>query len=1242
MNFLHILRRFVFIFLAIPCWTFWGIELAASHYQDLGHPWIQTYLPGPYKYVNHFNSIVQGKDGFIYIGARNGILRYDGRDWKLIQGKGDLRLVKHQGRIFAYSRNRLYVLSRSYTGEPELIDGISALLGDPFIPSENLEGPGGTVTGSFLQVLAHQEQLYILTSDGLYTLYNNRLHKLEHGIVPVRLFPAPEGILILSGEEILYRYREDQLTKMSMPGGMAQLSQVLYAGDKSFYIDAADNRLIEAGPGDSLREHRQAGQFLDQYGFNCSVLLPHEWIAMGTRKGGIVLGSTDGRVLNRITTSSGLYSPEIRQLMADGTGNLWALHEHAVSRVEIPSAFSYYDTENGLYGNVKNILRHEGSIYAATSMGLFCLQVQDEPLAPSSPNAYFVKLPGVGDDCNCIKSMPGKLFVGGGDGLYELSPGKNRRILDIPVNVLHCDQTRNILIAGTEMGIRIYQTDDWSEIQNYSIPDISIDNIAVSPAGYLWLSSRSGVFYRSTKPFTNARNLSYTSYASEDLQPVEGSYIEMVRTPEKLLFSSFKGLFIFDPASGKFQPDSSFLFPFPRGSFRVGQMEPDYQNHLWIGLDHPDKNVDKIWYARPSDNGNFELRPLTFRRVNAAIINCLYAEPDGILWIGSDRGIVRTGAMPDLPDSQESHVMISAISSGDGPLLNYDVLASAAFHESLKKGLYSIRNSKNDLRFEFLSTYYNCESMPLFQYRLMGLDEGWSDWTSNPVVEYRGLPGGKYEFQVRNQDIFGGVSEPAAFPFRIQPPIYASWYAFLLYAILILISLYFLQKWSNLKRIREQYHLEEVVKERTESLIKEKEKAEDLLANILPKTTAEELKDTGKAKSSKFKMVTVLFSDIQGFTKIAEEMNPDVLIDQLDKFYFHFDSVVEKYNIEKIKTIGDAYMAAGGIPIKNRTNPVEVVLAALEMQQHMKELKKQKTNIWDLRIGIHTGSVIAGVVGQKKYSYDIWGDTVNTASRMESSGEVGRVNISATTYKLIKDFFQCEFRGKMPVKYKGDIAMFFVNGLNPTFTEADRVTPNARFFIQLQLLRLLDLEEFVLEKLEKELPEDLFFHNVEHTSHVYAQVELLGRGEKVSDEDLLMLRTAALLHDMGYIDRMDDHETRSVEYAREILPKYRYSEKQIERVCKLIMATVIPANPGDLLEQIICDANLDHIGRVDFLMQSDKLFQEYRMRHKIKSKKEWNQFQIRFLESHDFYTDIAKKMREVTRKQQIENILQFS
>jgi predicted metal-dependent HD superfamily phosphohydrolase len=286
--------------------------------------------------------------------------------------------------------------------------------------------------------------------------------------------------------------------------------------------------------------------------------------------------------------------------------------------------------------------------------------------------------------------------------------------------------------------------------------------------------------------------------------------------------------------------------------------------------------------------------------------------------------------------------------------------------------------------------------------------------------------------------------------------------------------------------------------------------------------------------------------------------------------------------------------------------------------------------------------VIAGVVGQKKFSYDIWGDTVNTASRMESSGKIGKINISESTYHLVKEFFNVDFRGKMPVKYKGDIAMYFVDGIKADLCEKDGITPNSKFLTQIQMLHLLDMEEYVLDRLGKELSDKLHYHNVQHTRQVYEQVEIFGIGEQVSQEELLLLRSAALLHDMGYIDRYDNHEQRSVDYAREILPLFRFREDQIDIICDLILATTLPSKPASLLEKIICDANLHHFGRSDFLIQSDRLFQEYLQYKKIKNKKDWNLAQIKLLEKHEFYTGTAKKLQEISREQQIENVKQFS
>jgi len=212
---------------------------------------------------------------------------------------------------------------------------------------------------------------------------------------------------------------------------------------------------------------------------------------------------------------------------------------------------------------------------------------------------------------------------------------------------------------------------------------------------------------------------------------------------------------------------------------------------------------------------------------------------------------------------------------------------------------------------------------------------------------------------------------------------------------------------------------------------KEKQRSEELLLNILPEETAEELKNTGTAKAKSYDSVTVLFTDFKDFTKLSEIFTPKELVAEINECFSAFDAIMQKYGIEKIKTIGDAYMAAGGLPKVNTTHPRDVVRAAIAIREFMNEhkIKKQAEGklFFRIRIGIHTGPVVSGIVGIKKFAYDIWGDTVNTASRMESSGEPEKVNISGTTYELVKDDFDCFYRGKLAAKNKGEIDMYFVD-----------------------------------------------------------------------------------------------------------------------------------------------------------------------------------------------------------------------
>jgi adenylate cyclase len=210
----------------------------------------------------------------------------------------------------------------------------------------------------------------------------------------------------------------------------------------------------------------------------------------------------------------------------------------------------------------------------------------------------------------------------------------------------------------------------------------------------------------------------------------------------------------------------------------------------------------------------------------------------------------------------------------------------------------------------------------------------------------------------------------------------------------------------------------------------EKNRSENLLLNILPEETARELKVSGKVQAKKFDSVTVLFTDFSGFTKLAEQVDPEHLIRSIDIYFREFDRISTKHGLEKIKTIGDSYMCAGGLPIENKTHAVNVILAAKEMNDFVNRMAiEDQDNLvrFEIRIGVHTGPVIAGIVGLKKWQYDIWGDTVNIASRMESMSEPGRINLSETTYGEIKNEFPCEYRGIIEVKNRGSLKMYFLS-----------------------------------------------------------------------------------------------------------------------------------------------------------------------------------------------------------------------
>lgn len=390
----------------------------------------------------------------------------------------------------------------------------------------------------------------------------------------------------------------------------------------------------------------------------------------------------------------------------------------------------------------------------------------------------------------------------------------------------------------------------------------------------------------------------------------------------------------------------------------------------------------------------------------------------------------------------------------------------------------------------------------------------------------------------------------------------------------------------------------------------------------------------------KFNMATVLFAYIGGFKELTDDATSEAAMDQLDEVLIEFDRILKKYKIHKIKTIGDTYMAAGGIPEKNITNPIDVVMAALEMSMFMNQVRRiDGRSYWNMSLGIHTGPVTASVSGKRKISYDIKGDTVNIAHRMQGVGDSGKILISVMSYELIKEFFICEYYGKMPVKYKGDLEMFVVNGIRPEFSiSAKGALPNALFDTKFKLLQFNDIQELILDKLESELPAYLYYHDVKHTVDVVTEVELIGWAEGLDDEEILLLKTAALFHDAGHTIAYDEHEYHGTQLVKEWLPRYGYSPDQVDKICSIIMATKLPPQPRDIHQKIICDADLDYLGRSDMIPVSNNLYKELAEQNKIGSFNEWNKLQVKFITGHSYFTKTAQSLREVNKLKQIERI----
>lgn len=399
---------------------------------------------------------------------------------------------------------------------------------------------------------------------------------------------------------------------------------------------------------------------------------------------------------------------------------------------------------------------------------------------------------------------------------------------------------------------------------------------------------------------------------------------------------------------------------------------------------------------------------------------------DGRLFFGGLNGVAAFTPGPSLVEEKQKHrgkLLVTYFSKYDGW---EDSMIQFTSGWDWRKGIdLSFRDKF--FTFGFALADYNNPRENQYSYILEGYESSWSDPGAVNFARYQNIPPGNYVFKVKA--VSGpneSNSEILEVPVHIDQAFYRSYWFLALCALLMILAIYGIMRYRLYTTEKREKILEAQVRARTVELEREKHKSEELLRNILPADTAEELKTFGFAKARRYEQVTVMFSDFKGFSQIAAKLEPEELVAEIDFCFAQFDRIMETHGLEKIKTIGDAYLCVGGLGQGGADAAVQVVEAALDIQAFMQGLQQAKKPFFQARIGIHTGPVVAGIVGIKKFAYDIWGDTVNIANRMETHGEVGMVNISQATYQLVSQQFECIRRGQIPVRGQGEMEMYFV------------------------------------------------------------------------------------------------------------------------------------------------------------------------------------------------------------------------
>ncbi len=945
-------------------------------------------------------AIAQDHRGIMYFGNNDGVLEFDGINWRLISLGSEAIVralaVDANGRVYVGARGQFGYLEADKNGVTRFVR-----LEVPKADSNFLDvwsvvpTPAGVYFGT-------DSKVFFRSNSGEIKIWRakKRFGRIFALLGELFIPVLDEGIRRLDGDDLVAGPRTSfpvtDPRYLFIPGERPLL------GTRRALFNFTLNEITPFA--------NEANDYINEHEAFSMRQLSSGDIAIGTRSGGLVLLDRQGHLERILTRKSGLTSEWVTRIYEDRDHGIWLASNNGIVRFN--PTLSTFGQAEGIHGQVLCEARFGGAMYIGTAQGVFRMRKPEQGSEPS-----FDEVEDLHEQVVVLSSRGEDLLAGADHGVYRIRGNKAERLAKADIGVVY-DLTASargpdVFYSAGLSGVRKWQQSggSWKPGEPVGVKGQEFRTVVEDPDGTVWSTTRGGVWHIdfATEPARTLRE-----FTTADGIPPSDRSLYLFRG--HVVLATAKGLLRFDEKADRFVPDLELGPEYANGTKPVSLLREDRNGNVWI--------TGNGYHDLIENEGHDQLRRFAspIVPVGAGILWSIFFDPDGVVWASDPDGVLFRQEelnLKELGKAPPAWLREVSVLGQKEPLFGGD--------SAIKPIQLEYRD--NDLRFEFAAPFYDAPGTLLYQYRLDGNEKQWSEWTKETKKEYTNLFEGAYRFHVRVRDVHGSEGEEVVFPFRVEPPFYRRWWAYGTYVAAFLLAGWLILRWRLEALEAKNRWLEGVVEERTAEVREERDQNEALLLNILPKPVAAELRTNGSVRPTTFEDSTVCFSDFVGFTLSSEKLPAETLINALNEYFTAFDDIIGRYGLEKLKTIGDAYMFAGGLPNRRPSHAVDAVLAALEMAAVVNRLSRPEQGVnWKIRLGLYSGPVVSGVVGVRKFAFDIWGNTVNFAARMESAGKPGQVNLSETTYQRVAQFIDCEARGPVRIKEGREMEMYFAIG----------------------------------------------------------------------------------------------------------------------------------------------------------------------------------------------------------------------